>query len=109
MNFGYTLTPSSRIDLDLFNRDKFSALIKLEPDVQKCMACGSCTASCSAGKYAETSLRSAILYLCNGQEKKALEYISHCMLCGKCMMVCPRGINTRNLILSINKIYGKTK
>ena len=28
-----------------------------------------------------------------------------CMLCGKCSMVCPRGINTRHLILSICKIY----
>lgn len=109
MDFGYSLTPSSRINLDLFNRDKFNALVKLEPDVQKCMACGSCTASCTAGQYASTSLRSAILYLLNGQEKKALDFLNHCMLCGKCAMVCPRSINTRNLILSINKIYSTAK
>ena len=28
-----------------------------------------------------------------------------CMLCGKCTMVCPRGINTRHLILSLCRIY----
>jgi heterodisulfide reductase subunit C len=25
-----------------------------------------------------------------------------CMLCGKCQLVCPRGVNLRNLILSIH-------
>ena len=27
------------------------------------------------------------------------------MLCGRCLLVCPRGINTRHLILSIGKVY----
>ena len=31
--------------------------------------------------------------------------LRHCMLCGKCQLVCPRGINTRHLILSIGKVY----
>lgn len=103
--FGYTLTPSSRVDLGLFNKEKWNKLVAHEPDVLKCMACGSCTASCTAGKFTKTSLRSAILYLQNGQEKQALEYVQSCLLCGKCIMVCPRAINTRNLLLSINKIY----
>ncbi len=36
--FGFALTPSSRIDLDKFNKEKFASLVKLEPDVLKCMA-----------------------------------------------------------------------
>ena len=106
-NFGYTLTKSSRIDLNERDLDKWNALVSLEPDVLKCMACGSCTASCSAGKFTKTSLRSAILYLQNGQQEQALEFIQSCLLCGKCLMVCPRAINTRHLLLSISKIYGK--
>ncbi len=109
MDFGFSLSPSSRIDLDLFDREKFRQLTELEPDVLKCMACGSCTATCTAGKFAKNSLRSAILYLQNGQSAQALEYLKPCMLCGKCFMVCPRGINTRHLILSILKIYGDAK
>lgn len=104
-DFGYSLTPSSRIDLDKVNKDKWGKLVAAEPDVLKCMACGSCTASCTAGKFTKTSLRSAILYLQNGLEKEALEYIHACLLRGKCFMVCPRAINTRHLLLSINKIY----
>lgn len=107
--FGYSLTPSSRVDLNKINKEKWNRLVALEPDVLKCMACGSCTASCTAGKFVRTSLRSAILYLQNGQEKEALEYIQSCLLCGKCIMVCPRAINTRHLLLSINKIYASEK
>lgn len=103
--FGFALTPSSRIDLDKFNKEKFASLVKLEPDVLKCMACGSCTASCTAGKFTRTSVRSAILALQNGQEKEALDMVKGCLLCGKCSMVCPRAINTRHLIISICKIY----
>ncbi len=106
-NFGYSLTKSSRINLDNRNIEKWNRLVELEPDVLKCMACGSCTASCTAGKFTKTSLRSAILYLQNGQEKEAMEFIQSCMLCGKCVMVCPRAINTRHLLLSISKIYSK--
>ena len=105
--FGYTLTKSSRIDLDSRDLEKWNKLVALEPDVLKCMACGSCTASCSAGKFTRTSLRSAILSIQNGQEKQALELIQSCLLCGKCFMVCPRAINTRHLLLSISKIYSK--
>lgn len=105
--FGFALTPSSRIDLDKFNKEKFASLVKLEPDVLKCMACGSCTASCTAGKFTRTSVRSAILALQNGQEKEALDMLKGCLLCGKCSMVCPRAINTRHLIISICKIYQK--
>jgi heterodisulfide reductase subunit C len=108
MDFGYSLTPSSRIDLDKTDKTLFERLSAMEPDVKKCMACGSCTASCSAGKFAVTSLRQSILNLQNGKIQDALNVLESCMLCGKCTMICPRGINTRNLILSINKIYSNT-
>lgn len=103
--FGFTLNPSSRIDLDKTDREKFAALVKAEPDVLKCMACGSCTASCTAGKFTNTSVRSAILALQNGKQQQAVDLLKGCLLCGKCTMVCPRAINTRHLILSILAIY----
>jgi Heterodisulfide reductase, subunit C len=107
MDFGYSLTPSSRINLDDVDNSKFKSLVSVEPDILKCMACGSCTASCSAGKFKFTSLRRAILNIQNGNNKQALEELNGCMLCGKCTLVCPRGINTRHLILSIFKFYNE--
>ncbi len=105
INFGYSLTPSSVINLDEANKDRFEILARREPDVLKCMACGSCAASCTAGNFTTMNLRKGILLLSRGEEKSALPQFRSCMLCGKCQMVCPRGINTRNVILSILKTY----
>ena len=105
IDFGFGVNPSSRINLDNADKEKFSRLAATEPDVLKCMACGSCSASCSAAAFEDTSLRRAILSLQNGLCDDASKLLSHCMLCGKCTMVCPRGINTRHLIMSIQKIY----
>lgn len=107
VDFGFGLVPSSRINLDLFDREKFEELAAIEPDVRKCMACGSCTAACTAGQFIQTSLRAAIEELHNGHPDKALGLLKSCQLCGKCSMVCPRGINTRHLILSIAKVYAE--
>jgi Fe-S oxidoreductase len=38
---------------------------------------------------------------------ETVRMISGCMLCGKCTMVCPRGIKTRHLILTVNRLYKK--
>lgn len=107
IDFGFTVSPSSRINLDEVDKKSFVALSKIEPDVVKCMACGSCSASCTASQFQPTSVRKAILSLQNGQISQAMDFLKHCMFCGKCTMVCPRGINTRHLIISIQKIYGK--
>lgn len=107
IDFGYGISPSSAIRLDSFDRSKFEELCQAEPDVAKCMACGSCAASCPTAGHSDMNLRKVILMLGRGMEKEALSMTGHCMLCGKCILVCPRGINTRHLILSIIKTYRK--
>ena len=104
IDFGIKISPSSRIDLDRKESESWRLLIEKEPDIQKCMACGSCCGSCSGGNFTDVSLRSAILAIQNGNKRKAVDLLKGCMLCGKCTMICPRGINTRHLILSINKV-----
>ena len=93
------------INLDTFDSTKYNKLCKMEPDVKKCMACGSCAASCTAAKYTDMNLRKVILLLSRGLDKQALDLLDKCMLCGKCFIVCPRGINTRHLITTIVEIY----
>jgi len=107
VDFGFGLVPSSRINLDLFDKEKYNELLSIEPDARICMACGSCTAVCTAGKFVHTSLREAMEDIFNAKPDKALETLRACQLCGKCSMVCPRGINTRHLIMSITKVYSK--
>lgn len=109
IDFGFKLSPSSAINLDMLDTEAFNRLAELEPDVRKCISCGSCTATCTAGKFYDIGLRKILIYLQRGMEKEAIEMLEHCMLCGKCSMVCPRGLNTRHIVLSISSIYKKTE
>ncbi|HPB89055.1 MAG TPA: 4Fe-4S dicluster domain-containing protein [Bacteroidales bacterium] len=105
INFGYSLTPSSTIEIDDAEMHLFDELCAMEPDAIKCMSCGSCAASCTAGVFTDVNLRKVLLGLQRGEQEDVLPQLKSCMLCGKCYIVCPRGINTRHLILSICKIY----
>lgn len=105
MDFGFKINPSSAVDLDKVDLTLYNMLVEIEPDVLKCMACGSCSATCTAQKWSGMSVRKVILALQRGHDVSAM--LSGCMLCGKCTMVCPRGINTRHLLLSLCRIYDK--
>ena len=104
---GFKISPSSAINLDKIDRSRFDKLCSIEPDAVRCMACGSCSATCPAAEFSGMSVRKVLHCLQRGKEEEAFRMMSNCMLCGKCTMVCPRGINTRHLILSICRIYDK--
>ena len=61
IDFGYGLTPSATLKIERVDNPAFAELHRREQDVVKCIACGSCTASCSAGVFTEMSLRRVIL------------------------------------------------
>lgn len=103
--FGFKISPSSAINLDNIDRSRFEKLCAREPDAVRCMACGSCSATCTASQFSGMSLRKVLLSLQRGKESEALKLMKNCMLCGKCSMVCPRGINTRHVLLAIWEIY----
>lgn len=105
--FGFSISPSSAVNLDGIDRTRFEELCRMEPDALRCMSCGSCSATCPAGEFSGMSVRKVLLCLQRGKEAEAFRMMNNCMLCGKCTMVCPRGINTRHLILSISRIYSK--
>lgn len=102
--FGFKLSPSSRIDMDSADRSLFEKILKEQPDIIQCIACGSCAASCTAGNYTKVNLRKVIVLLDRGCNKEAKDLLKGCMLCGKCSLVCPRGLNTRNIIFKINQL-----
>lgn len=103
MDFGFSLSKSSVLDLDKVNRNCYEKVCAVEPSAKVCMNCGSCAASCTAAPFSGMSLRKVLLGLQRGQDVRAM--LSNCMLCGKCTMVCPRGINTRRLILTVCSSY----
>ncbi|MBQ9463243.1 MAG: 4Fe-4S dicluster domain-containing protein [Bacteroidales bacterium] len=104
-DFGFSLSKSSSVSLDSLDLGLYGELERLEPGVKTCMACGSCSAACTASVWSGMSVRKLILNLQRGKDVEKM--LGSCMLCGKCSMVCPRGINTRHLILSLCRIYKK--
>jgi heterodisulfide reductase subunit C len=102
-NFGYTISSDRQIDYDKNDLRISGFLLEYEPSFKVCFACGTCTATCSAGIFTEFSLREMIGNIKRGEVKKVKSEVEKCMLCGKCQLACPRGVNTRNIILGIQR------
>jgi len=102
IDFGFKRAASNTIDLDKVDMGLYRKLSEVEPDVRKCMACGSCTAVCTGNPFSGMSLRKVILGMQRGTPLRPM--LEGCMLCGKCTMSCPRGINTRHLLLCLERV-----
>lgn len=101
--FGYKVSYDRQIDYDANNHNLYKTVVAAERSLNLCISCGTCAATCSAGNFTDFSLRRIILLVRRGQTKELQSEIGKCMLCGKCQLVCPRNINTRNLIIQISK------
>ena len=104
IDFGYKKNESSRLDLDLTQSELYQKLLKKEPSAAICISCGSCAATCSAGQFTDFNLRKIILLCKRGDTQNLTHIINRCMLCGKCQFACPKGVNTRNIVLTLNKL-----
>lgn len=104
IDFGYTISKSSSIDIDKIDPSVAIAVQELDPSFAVCIGCGTCTGVCSAGVFTDYNLRKIQALVKRGQIDEVKRVLNRCMLCGKCQMACPRGINTRNIVLSINKV-----
>ena len=73
------------------------------PSSKLCIGCGGCSATCTAGNLTEFNIRKLQMLVKRGETKEVGEHLQKCMLCGKCLLVCPRGVDTRRMILSMLK------
>ena len=103
LKFGYTINKQRVIDLDKNDRETIAKVRQLEPSISICIGCGTCTATCSANVFTQFNLRQLMLLVSRGETDKLRQDVEKCMLCGKCMLACPRGVNTRNVLLAISK------
>ena len=103
-NFGYHISRDRQLDYDAMNREAYQKVAQAEPTVKACISCGTCSATCSTGGFTNFSLHRYILLLKRGYTGEVKDKIGECMLCGKCQLACPMGVNTRNLILTMQKI-----
>ncbi|MDP4184144.1 MAG: 4Fe-4S dicluster domain-containing protein [Bacteroidota bacterium] len=103
MKWGYTISQPRAINLDTNDYRLSNWVLNNEPSLLRCFGCGSCTATCTAGNLTSFNFRKLHHALRLGEYTRIKEEVSKCMLCGKCRLVCPRGVNTRNVVVSIQK------
>lgn len=96
--FGFTINKSRLINYDASDRSVRKYITDREPSFRLCFACGGCTASCTAGQHTYFNLRRMNTLIRRGEIAPLREEVTRCMLCGKCLLVCPRGVNTRNVV-----------
>ncbi len=101
--FGFQVNESRTIDFDTFDDSVLAYVLKNEPSFLRCLSCGGCTATCSAGNLIDFNIRKLNLLLRRGETEGLSKEIDKCMLCGKCTLVCPRDINIRNVVMLIKK------
>jgi heterodisulfide reductase subunit C len=107
IDFGYSISQDRQIDYDRNDKKVIDYLNLDEPSIRICIACGSCTATCTTGQFMDFNIRRVHTFLRRGEFTHLKREIEKCMFCGKCQLVCPRGVNLRNLILSINRAIEK--
>ena len=100
MDFGFTISKTRAIRLDDVDAEKTARVSEL----RRCMECGGCTATCSAGLFSDFSPHRTHLLFRRGQYEGLAEALDKCMLCGKCTLVCPRGVNLRRAILNMRTL-----
>jgi heterodisulfide reductase subunit C len=96
--FGFTINRSRTINYDTTDRKVREYITLREPSFRLCFACGGCTAACTAGQFAPMNLRRMNTLIRRGEIEPLRDEVTRCMLCGKCLLVCPRGVNTRNVV-----------
>lgn len=102
MNFwGYSISEARGIDYDKNDKAFAAYIAQKAPSSKWCIGCGGCTATCTAGNLTEFNIRKLQMLVKRGEDNEARNNLHKCMLCGKCLLVCPRGVDTRKMILSM--------
>ena len=100
-NFGFSISKPRSIDVREGEVKLLRRLEEKEPTFRRCLNCGACSATCSAGQFVDFDIRRVHSLFRWGQVKELDKELQKCMLCGKCTLVCPRGVNLRHLIVSM--------
>ncbi|HPD95951.1 MAG: 4Fe-4S dicluster domain-containing protein [Bacteroidales bacterium] len=103
IDFGYTPMPITVHNMDKADLSLAKWLAERDETFNHCISCGSCAATCTAGKFTDFSFRELTHSIRRGEISKAFSESEKCMLCGKCILVCPRNVNTRNIVMLIRK------
>ncbi|MDR0794671.1 MAG: 4Fe-4S dicluster domain-containing protein [Tannerella sp.] len=107
--FGYTISQPRSIEVEKSIQDHLQLIEKRVPSYKRCIKCGGCTATCTAGHFTTFNIRKVHALYQWGEYAGLENELQKCMLCGKCTLACPRGVNLRDLIINLRKIVSKHK
>jgi heterodisulfide reductase subunit C len=105
--FGFVISKGRQIDYDSNDRRIADYIIKNEPSFNNCISCGGCASTCTAANFTRFSLRELNILIHRGENSMVRDELKKCMLCGKCTLVCPRGVNTRNVVFLAKQAFRK--
>ncbi|MDL2320353.1 4Fe-4S dicluster domain-containing protein, partial [Alistipes sp. OttesenSCG-928-B03] len=105
-NFGYSISQPRAVNLDKNDQTLPDRIFDTVPELRACLGCGGCTATCTAGNLTSFNFRKVHTMARRGEFAGAHTEMNKCMLCGKCRLVCPRGINTRAVVMAIKRELG---
>lgn len=105
--FGFAISKGRQIDFDSNDRRVADYILEKEPTFSLCIACGGCSSTCTTGNFVRFSLRELNVLILRGENDLPRNDIKKCMLCGKCSLVCPRGVNTRNVVFLAKQAFQK--
>ena len=106
--FGFTISKGRQIDYESNDRSVAEYIYDNEPSFRLCIECGCCSATCTTGNLTKFSLRELQILIKRGENEHVQQNLKKCMLCGKCILVCPRGVNTRNVVTLAKQAYQKS-
>jgi len=106
-DFGFSIFNTRTINLDNCDPKRMKDLEQRVVSFRRCIQCGGCSATCSAGMFTPFNIRKIHSLFRRFQYKDLAEELQKCMLCGKCTLVCPRGVNLRPLILNMRKLLAE--
>ena len=80
-----------------------SNIIRLYPELMRCMGCNTCTKSCPMDLEVMNYVSAAI----RGDYREVVELSMECIMCGMCAARCPAELSPFNIALLIRRMYGK--
>jgi heterodisulfide reductase subunit C len=105
--FGFTITKGRQIDYEANDKSIAEYIFEREPSFRLCIECGGCSATCTTANFTRFSLRELNILIKRGENEHVRHQLKRCMLCGKCTLVCPRGVNTRNVVVLARQAFLK--
>jgi Fe-S oxidoreductase len=73
-------------------------------EIRYCIQCGVCTGACPLASFGSQNPRKIMAMIREGLKLAILEVLDRCLLCGQCQMLCPRGIQHKEVLLKLREL-----